>query len=68
MPPRENGIIGSIKVAIFSFIFKSILILILGFRVVNPIYIPFLISLKISYKLVPKSILLNKKGFKKWLL
>ena len=52
--------LGSFKVAIFSFIFKFIFILILRFKVVNCNYISFLIGLKISYKLVPKSTLLDK--------
>ena len=52
--------LGSFKVAIFSFTFKFIFILILRFKVVNCNYIPFLIGLKISYKLVPKSTLLDK--------
>ena len=34
--------------------------LILGFMIINLGYIPFLISLKISYKSVPKSSLLDK--------
>ena len=45
---------------IFHLIFKFIFVLILGFRVTNPSYIPFLIGLKITYKLVPKLTLLDK--------
>jgi hypothetical protein len=52
--------IGAFKAAIFCFIFKSIFILILGFGVVNPSYIPFLIGSKISYELVPKLTLWDK--------
>ena len=47
-------------VAIFIFILKFIFALILGFRVANPSYIPFLFGLKICHKLVSKSTLLDK--------
>jgi hypothetical protein len=45
---------------IFHLIFKFIFILILGLWVTNPSHIPIFIGLKICYKLVPKSTLLNK--------
>ena len=47
-------------VAIFIFIFEFIFALILGFKVANPNYIPFLFSLKICHKLVPISTLSDK--------
>ena len=50
--------------AIFHFIIEFIFVLILGFRVTNLSYIPFLIGLKISYKLVLKSTLLDKNWAK----
>ena len=45
---------------IFVLIFKFIFALILGFIIINPSYIPFLIGQKISYELVPELFLLNK--------
>ena len=41
-------------------IFKFIFALILGFMIINLSYILFLINLKISYKSIPKSFLLDK--------
>ena len=67
---RENVInvsetIGVFMPTIFHLTFKSIFVLILRFRVTNPSYISFLIGLKISYELVPKSTLLDKNWVKK---
>ena len=53
-------ILGAFTPTIFCLIFKFIFKFILGFKVINPSYIPFLIGLKITYKLVPKSTLSNK--------
>ena len=52
--------IGAFMPAIFCLIFEFIFILILGFRVTKPSYIPFLIGLKICYKVVPKLTLSDK--------
>ena len=52
---------------IFCLIFMFIFVLILGFRVTNPSYIPFLIGLKITYELIPKSTLSVKNWAKKGL-
>ena len=49
------------RVAIFALIFMFIFALILRFKIINSNYISFLIGLKISYKLVLKLTLLNKK-------
>ena len=51
-------------VVIFTLIFKFIFALILGFMIINPSYIPFLIGLKISFKSIPKSFLLDKNKAK----
>ena len=45
----------------------AIFALILGFRVANPSYIPFLFGLKICHKLVPKSTLSDKNWAKRGL-
>ena len=52
--------IGVFMPAIFCLNFEFIFVLILGFRVTSPSYISFLIGLKITYKLVPKSTLWDK--------
>ena len=65
VPPGSPGCarpmsLGVFMPIIFHLTFEFIFVLILGFRVTNLSYIPFLIGLKMSYRLVPKSTLLDK--------